>query len=481
MSARLAALLRPGGSLAPVFAALLAAAIFAVDTLTQLDIAIAVLYVAAVMLAADRLTPRGILLAGAICIALTAVSFLAVHGDRYDLQAVMRAVVATVAIGIVTLLSLRHSRSSEMMHGQAALLDLTHDAILVRDAADTILYWNRGAEELYGWPAGEATGRKTTELLRTVFPVSREASNAQLQRDARWEGELRHTRRDGTHVVVASRWSQHRDPQGRPVATMETNNDITAGKQAEERLLKAQAELAQVTRMATLGQLMASIAHEVNQPLAAVVTNGEAGLRWLRRPVPDVAEASASVERMIANGRRAGDVVARLRALSRRDELRHEPVALNPLIEETLAIIERELQHHRARPQLDLAADLPLVRGDRVQLQQVLTNLVINAAQAMDGLAGSRPLVVRSRPGRDEAGEPVVEIAVVDRGAGVAAEAMPRLFEPFHSTKSQGMGLGLSICRSIVETHMGRIEALPNADRGMTFRVILPALKEPTP
>ncbi|GAB4067342.1 hypothetical protein GCM10028812_20060 [Ancylobacter sonchi] len=486
MTTGLAALFRPGRPLAPALAALLAVAIFAVDTLTPLDTAIAVLYVAVVMLAADRLTPRGILLVGSVCIGLTAVSFIAVHGERYDPQAVVRAVVAISAIVAVTLLSLRHSRSREMMRGQAALLDLTHDAILVRDDTDTILYWNRGAEELYGWSAAEAVGCKTTELLRTVFPSAREAVNAQLHRAARWEGELRHTCKDGAQVTVASRWSQHRDPQGRPVATMEINNDITAGKRAEERLLKAQAELSQVTRVATLGQLMASIAHEVNQPLAAVVTNGEAGLRWLRRPVPDVGEAVASVERMIASGRRAGDVVARLRALSRRDELRHEPIEVNRLIEETLAIIERDLRRHRARLRLELAPALPMVKGDRVQLQQVLINLAINAAQAMDKVSGERPLSVLSRRAWSEAGEETVEVAVVDRGAGVAPDALPRLFEPFYSTKSQGMGLGLSICRSIIETHMGRIEALPNPEGGMTFRIVLPAFvlpafKEPSP
>nr|WP_255607741.1 ATP-binding protein [Ancylobacter sp. Lp-2] len=474
-------MLRPGRPLAPALAALLAVVIFAIDTLTPLDTAIAVLYVAVVMLAADRLTPRGILLVGAICIGLTAGSFIAVHGERYDPQAVVRAVVAISAIVAVTLLSLRHSRSREMMRGQAALLDLTHDAILVRDDADTILYWNRGAEELYGWSSDEAVGRKTTELLRTVFPSAREAVNAQLHHDARWEGELRHTCKDGAQVTVASRWSQHRDPQGRPVATMEINNDITAGKRAEERLLQAQAELSQVTRVATLGQLMASIAHEVNQPLAAVVTNGEAGLRWLRRPVPDVGEATASVERMIANGRRASEVVARLRALSRRDELRHETIEVNSLIEETLAIIERELHRHGVQPRLGLAPVLPPVKGDRVQLQQVLINLAINAAQAMDGASGDRSLAILSRQGRNDADEPVIEIAFVDRGTGVAPEDLPRLFEPFYSSKSQGMGLGLSICRSIIETHMGRIDAMPNADGGMTFRVVLPALKEPTP
>ena len=486
MTEHLASLLRPGRSLAPLLAALLAAGIFVIDTLTPLDTAIAVLYVAVVMLAADRLTSRGILLVGAGCIVLTLVSFAVVHGDGYDPQALMRAVVAISAIVVATLLSLRHSRSSETLRGQAALLDLTHDAILVRDDADTILYWNRGAEGLYGWAAEDAVGQKTTQLLRTVFPVSREAANDELHRAARWEGELRHTRKDGTHVVVSSRWSLRRDPQGRPIATMETNNDITDRRRSEDRLVKAQAELAHVTRVATLGQLMASIAHEVNQPLAAVVTNGEAGLRWLRRPVPDVAEATASVERMIANGRRASQVVARLRALSRRDDPHHDTVDCNALIQETLALIERELRRHRIQLRLELAPELPPVTGDRVQLQQVLINLAINAAQAMDGQPGERPLTLASREKRSETGERLVEITLADRGAGVEPEALSRLFEAFYSSKPQGMGLGLSISRSIIEAHMGRIDAYPNPDRGMTFRIALPALsspalEEPTP
>lgn len=466
-------------ALVPLLAGLLGLAIFLVDTLTPLDMAVAVLYVAVVMLLADVLPESGILSVGGLCMVLTSISFLVVHNIRFEPEAVARAVVAISAILVTTLLSLRNRRASNSLRQQAALLDLTHDAILVRDTGDTIRYWNRGAEELYGWSAQEAVGANTAHLLRTGFPTSAEDAAADLDREDRWEGELRHARKDGSRVIVASRWSLLRDAQGRPQAIMETNNDITDRKASQDRLDQAQAELTHVTRMATLGQLTASIAHEVNQPLAAVVTNGEACLRWLRRPVPDVGEALASVERMIANGRRASDVVARLRALSRRQSSRHEALDLNALVSESLALIERELSRHRVSVAAELAPELPAVAGDRVQLQQVVINLAMNAAQAMEGTARPRRLIVRSsvEPGVDG---PVVRVALIDSGIGVDEEGMAHLFEPFHTTKPDGMGLGLSISRSLIDTHGGRIDASRNAERGMTFAIILPAVKEPS-
>ncbi|WGD29800.1 PAS domain S-box protein [Ancylobacter sp. WKF20] len=465
-------------ALIPLLAGLLGLAIFLVDTLTPLDMAVAVLYVAVVMLLADVLNTRGILAVGGLCIVLTSISFLTVHNVRFEPEAVARACVAISAIVVTTLLSLRNRRAGDALRDQAALLDLTHDAILVRDAGDTILYWNRGAEELYGWTAAEAIGHRAAELLRTGFPVSLEAAVAELERDGRWEGELRHARKDGSRVIVASRWALHRDPQGRAQAIMETNNDITARKAAQDRLDKAQGELTHVTRMATLGQLTASIAHEVNQPLAAIVTNGEACLRWLRRPEPDVGEALASVERMIANGRRAGDVVARLRALSRRQSGRHELLDLNALVTESLALIERELARHKVTVTLDLTEGLPAVSGDRVQLQQVIINLAINAAQAMEGTPRPRRLLLRS--GLDAGLDgPVVRVALTDNGTGVDDDGLTHLFEPFYTSKPDGMGLGLSISRSLIETHGGRIDATRNAERGMTFAIVLPAVKEP--
>jgi PAS domain S-box-containing protein len=455
-------------------AILLGVAIFAIDTLTPLDMAVAVLYVAVVMLLAGSVDRRGIIVVGLICISLTTISFFAMHDARDEPEAVMRALVSIAAIVVTTLLSLRDHRSNASLRGQAALLDLTHDAIIVRDQSDTIIYWNSGAEELYGWRADEAQGRKTAELMHTRFPGTREEANASLLAQARWEGELRHTCKDGSQVLVASRWSLRHNERGQPVTIMETNNDITARKRSEERLHTAQAELAHVNRVATLGQLTTSIAHEVNQPLAAVVTNGEACLRWLRRPAPVVTEAVDSVERMIANARRASDVVARLRALARRDAPSLEPIGVNEVILQALDLIERELSGLGVRLERQLAANLPSVMGDRVQLQQVVINLAMNAAQAMAESGPVRALTVSTQSLESEAGIYAIEVDLRDRGAGIAPEDLLRLFEPFYSTKPNGMGLGLSISRSIIEAHRGRIEAIAHAEGGMTFRITLP-------
>lgn len=463
----------------PTVAVILGAVVFTVDTLTPLDTAIAVLYVAVVLLLADRLSRAGILALGGLCVALTLLSLVLVHGETYEPEAIMRAIVSVVAILVATLLSLRGQKATESLRSQAALLDLTHDAILVRDAHDTILFWNRGAEELYGWTAREAVGRRTAELLQTVFPGPAGAVERNLGEEGRWEGELVHTRKDGSQVIVASRWSLQRDARGRPAATMETNNDITARRRSEGELRKAQEALDHVERVTTLGQMTATIAHEVNQPLAAVVANGEAGLRWLRRAEPDLREVEDAMVRMIANGRRAGEVVARLRALARRSAPEHVPVDLASVATEAAALLERELADHRVELTLALQPALPAVTGDRVQLQQVVINLMMNAVEAMQDSPLPRRLAVTTRCERTDERGPRVLLEVRDRGNGVAEADLPRLFEPFYTSKPNGMGLGLSICRSILEVHGGTIDAAPRPEGGMEFRLSLPPAKEP--
>ena len=468
-------------SLAPCAAVCLAAAIFLIDTLTPFDVAIAVLYVAVVMLSATFLGTRRLLGVGMLCVVLSLVSFVITHSSEYNLPAIIRCGVAISAIVITTFLSLKNQESNAALEAQAELLDLTHDAIFVRDADDVITYWNNGAEELYGWPRRDAVGRKAADLLKTVFPRPEEDIRAALVDEHRWEGELIHTRRDGTRLVVISRWSLKLDDRGRPAATMETNNDITEYRRAEDDLHKAQSELAHVTRLTTLGELTASIAHEVNQPLAATVTNGEACLRWLGRPVPDLGEARASVERMIVNARRASDVIARLRALSRRDDPVHMPLQINDTVEEALLLVERELSNHHITMALDLDPSLPEVFGDRVQLQQVVINLVVNAIQAMDPMPEEgRKLRILSRWIDDDACERPVQIEVRDSGTGFVGVDASQLFKTFYTTKHDGMGMGLSICRSIVEAHGGSISASTNDEGGACFRICLPATKEPS-
>jgi PAS domain S-box-containing protein len=589
---------------------------------------------------------------------------------------------------------------------------------------DVIAYWNRGAELLYGWPSKEAIGKVSHELLRTVFPASLEEIEVALLATDRWEGELSHTKQDGTTVTVASRWSLQRDARGRPVAILETNNDITerkraeakvkqnqkelrftidtipafvfsnltdgftdflnkrwldytglslseaqgsgwqaayhredlarvlktrreniaagtpyehearirgadgvyrwflnrsaplldergdivkwygtntdiedrkqaedalrrseaylseaqklsqtgsfgwdvpsgkirwsdeayrifdyyrtiepsialvlerthpedraslqrllervrsdrqnwsfehrllmpdgsvkhvhvmahatsdtpdrleyvgalmdvtAAKRAQEELHQAQAELAHVTRVTTLGELTASIAHEVNQPLAAVVTNGEACLRWLSNQPPNIEEARGAVARIIRDGNRASEVIRRLRALTKKTDPQKTPLDINDVVHDVVALVQREVLSHRVRLRFDLDADLPPVFGDRVQLQQVIINLMMNGIEAMAGVTERpRELLIRSR--RHEDGH--VLVAVQDSGIGIDSEHLDRLFTAFFTTKTDGMGMGLSICRSIVEAHGGEMWVSPNDGPGAIFHFTVQA------
>src|SRR6185312_8610426 len=173
-------------------------------------------------------------------------------------------------LGLATFLVLKNQSAGVALRQRAQLLDLAHDTIIVRDMNDVITYWNSGAKELYGWSMDEALGSVTHDLLQTIFPVPLEEITAKLLRTGHWEGELVHRTRDGTRVIVASRWSVQRDERARPVAILETSNDVTEPKQTQEALHQAQAELARVNRAMTLGVLTASIAHEINQPLSAI-------------------------------------------------------------------------------------------------------------------------------------------------------------------------------------------------------------------
>ena len=354
----------------------------------------------------------------------------------------------------------QRKQAEEALRVQASLLDLTHDTVFARDMNDVITYWNRGAEELYGWKEEEAIGQVSHQFMQTIFPAPLEKINEELLRTGRWEGELTHTKRDGTQVVVASRWSLQRDEQERPVAILETNNDITGRKRAEEALSKAQTELAHITRVMTMGELAASIAHEINQPLAAVVTNGSACMRWLTRSQPDLEEAKGAVQRIIRDGKRASDIIARIRALLKRTAANRFPLDINEVIQETMALAENEVRRRRVSLQSDFAANLPWVLGDRVQLQQVILNLIMNGIEAMSSVGdGSRELLIKTQTDDSEQ----VLISVIDSGIGLDPKSAEHLFEAFFTTKTEGMGMGLSISRSIVEAHGGRLWATPNA------------------
>ena len=247
--------------------------------------------------------------------------------------------------------------------------------------------------------------------------------------------------------------------------------DITKRKQQEDALDKVRLDLAHVSRVSTLGQMAASIAHEINQPLAGIVLNGNATLRWLAGESPNLHEARAATHRIVRDGQRAGDVITRLRSLFRRDASANEQLDMNEVVQEVIAITRAEVLKARATVRTRLARDLPPLSGDRVQLQQLLLNLIMNAVEAMSS-AEERVREIVITTGRSERGELLV--SVYDTGIGLDAGSRDTIFDAFQTTKSMGMGMGLAISRSIVEHHGGRLWATSNDATGSTFSFILP-------
>ncbi|SUS03376.1 Two-component hybrid sensor and regulator [uncultured Defluviicoccus sp.] len=247
--------------------------------------------------------------------------------------------------------------------------------------------------------------------------------------------------------------------------------DISERVAAQEKLRAVQAEFAHAARLSTLGELAASIAHEVNQPLAAIATNASAGLRWLDRPEPNLEEVRALAARIAGDAKRAGDIIARIRSMAARRATESTPLSVKSVIEEAASFLRHDLQAQQVTLQLSLPPDLPPVLGDRTQLQQVVVNLAINAAQAM-AQSGAEKRRITISAARQEGG---ILITVDDTGPGIPPEHVDRLFESFFTTKEAGMGIGLPICKSIVEAHGGQIEAENRATGGARFSFTLPA------
>jgi PAS domain S-box-containing protein len=521
-------------------------------------------------------------------------------------------------------------RAQEALRERAQLLDLTHDSIFVRDMNDAISFWNRGAEQLYGWSTEQALGQISHQLLRTIFPSPLEEIRSELLCTGRWEGEIVHTKHDGTQVTVASRWSLRRDERGQPIGILETNNDITERKRAEESLRnseqryrhlfhhmpiglwqinasdlverfdrlraegvtelrpyidqhpgllhelsdavkieevneqmvkllgardaseiqeferfrhinpdtflsglesrwrgesshqqetrietldgrvidvlmtatrpglitdaetsimgilditervraqemlqRVQTDFAHAARVSMLGELTASIAHEVNQPLAAIVTNSEVALRLLKRSAPDPAEMREIVTCVVGDARRATDIIARVRTMATRQASEQTLLSVDEVIREALLFLRHEVQSHGLAVTHHLDPAAPKVLGDRTQLQQVFVNLTVNAIQAMtQAETAHRILSIRTAP----AGPDTLSCTIEDSGPGINPDHLDRLFDSFFTTKGSGMGLGLAISRSIIEAHGGYIRAdNESAFGGARFEFTLPA------
>jgi PAS domain S-box-containing protein len=285
------------------------------------------------------------------------------------------------------------------------------------------------------------------------------------------EGEWRVRGADGAYRHFYTRAVPLRDVQGKIVRWYGTNTDIEDHKNAEHTLLRAQAELAHLTRAVTMGELTSSIAHEVNQPLTAVVANGHACLGWLEGKRPNLPEARQAVERIIKDGTRAGTVIGRIRSLFKKEAATRDRLDVNEVIQELTVFLRDAAIDQRVLLETDLDPNLPKIVGDRVQLQQVVLNLMMNAMDAMRGNSdGPKRLLVSSscRHGKE------ILIRVEDCGVGLSSEAIEKIFHSFFTTKPEGIGMGLSISRSIVESHEGRLWAEPRPSGGAIFQFTVP-------
>jgi PAS domain S-box-containing protein len=353
-----------------------------------------------------------------------------------------------------------------------ALFEEAAVGIALCDVAGRPFESNRKLEQMLGYSAPELRGMPFTAFTHPEDAPADWSLFTDLlvgKRD-HYHIEKRYRRKDGALVWGDLTVYIVRDDRGQPVFTIGMVQDITDRKRAEEALQKARAELAHVARVSTLGELAASIAHEINQPLAAIVADANACLNWLATGAPAIDRVREALAGVVNDGHRAAEVIGRIRALCRRTDPQRERLDINDVIREVVLLARHEVLGHRVSLRTDLASGLPAVLGDRVQLQQVMINLVINGMEAMARVTDRpRELLIRSQHEADR-----VLLAVQDSGTGIDPDNVDRMFDAFFTTKSSGMGMGLSISRSIIEAHGGRLWASQNAGPGATFQFSLP-------
>src|SRR5262245_2534664 len=335
------------------------------------------------------------------------------------------------------------------------------------------LFWSQEHFRIFGFDP-ETAKPSYPMFLEKIHPKDRALVEQTVDRAVRERNDLEMQYR----IVLADGSTKHLQSLGHPVIGesgdllefVGTVMGVTERKRADEALRETQAELAHVTRVMTMGELTASIAHEINQPLAAVITNANACSRWLAGPIPNLDEAREAVARINRDGKRASDVINRIRALVKKSTTEKARLDLNEAIQEVVSLVQSEIQKNGVALRMELATDLPQILGNRVQLQQVILNLVMNGIEAMSEVTDrSRDLLIRSC--KYESDKALV--AVQDSGVGIDWQNLEKIFDAFYTTKSQGMGMGLAISRSIVENHGGRLWAVPNEGPGVTFQFTL--------
>jgi PAS domain S-box-containing protein len=378
-------------------------------------------------------------------------------------------------------ISLENARLYNDLHEREArirrLVDANIVGVVIWNVGGRIIDANQAFLDMIGYSRHDLVSGRLR--WKELTPAEWHDTDDQIIAELRAVGTLRprekeYLRRDGSRVpvLVARALFEWKPDEGVSFVV-----DISDRKRAEERLhaseqrfLDAQMELARVTRVTTLGELTVSIAHEVNQPLAGIAANAQACLKWLDRAPPNLEAARRSTQWVIDDVNRASEVIRRVRALANKTSFEKAPLDINEVIREVLVLLQRELMSHKVSLQIELAQTVPTSMGDRVQLQQVIINLVMNGIEATQSIADRpRELVIRSL-----LDEKQIIVSVTDCGVGISPENAAHLFNPFFTTKSNGMGMGLSICRSIMEAHGGRLWATEAMPRGATFQFTLP-------
>jgi two-component system, LuxR family, sensor kinase FixL len=360
--------------------------------------------------------------------------------------------------------------AQERFRWLASIVTSSDDAIVSKNLDGIITSWNKGAERLFGYTAEEAVGKPVTILIP---PDQHSEEDMILERIRRGERighyETVRRRKDGSSIVVSLTVSPVKNAGGRIVGASKIARDITERKRAEARERALMAELTFMNRAATAGELSASLAHELKQPLTGIVTRAGAARRWLAAENPNIDKARAALDQIETAGFRAADIIRNVSAVFKKDTHERKPVDVNRIIVEVMSLGEIEFKKHQIEVHTELDNRLPSVTGNRVQLQQVILNVVVNAIEAMHSVQPRR-LLIQSGLSKPD----VVHVSIADTGIGIDPANAEAIFKPLFTTKAQGMGMGLSICHSIIENHGGRIWASPGTPSGTIVQFELP-------
>jgi PAS domain S-box-containing protein len=384
------------------------------------------------------------------------------------------SIIVLQALGIVWLLFTRTKRrqAEEAKNNLAAIVETSDDAILSNTLEGIIISWNAGAQKIYGYFANEIVGQHVSTLAP---PDLKGEVRGILERLSRGESvdhlETQRVSKEGMRIDVSLTVSPIRNERGIIIGASTIARDITARKKAEVEGLQHREELAHLSRVTMLGELSGSLAHELNQPLTAILSNAQAAKRFLEHDDVDLDEVRDILTDIVDQNKRAGEVIHRLRLLLKKGEVDQQPLDANNTVQEVLKLIHGDLVNHSVTMHTKFAPALPTVKGDRVQLQQVLLNLVMNASEAMNSnSATDRQMIVCTELSNGEG----VRFSVSDCGSGIAPDEFEQVFKPFFTTKPHGLGLGLSVCRTIISAHGGKLWAANNPERGVTFHFTVP-------